>query len=432
MTPLLESLQARFAALPALAAGDGELVEARRAAMRAALADGLPGPRTERWKYTPLRAFERRRFDAIEAPTPIDAAMLEAIPAPRMVFVNGRFDASLSSLDGLPDGVVLRSLDAALAAGDRQATALLTRRFERADEVFARLNMALADDGVVVRIEPGTVVEVPLHLVFVGSASGSDAAWASASTIALAADAALCIVEHHLGAGAHSNFANGRVEIGLGERARLAHIRLQHDADGATQILRSDVTLAAAARYQRVDLELGAALSRHELNVTLAGEGAELIANGVQLADGRRHIDTRLGIRHAVGHTSSTMNWRGLGAGRGRAVFHGGIVIDEGADGSAAELSNKNLLLSDEAEIDTQPVLEIFADEVRAAHGATVGQLDPTALFYLRSRGLPVDEAERLLTVAFCREPLAAVDRPELVQLLTSQLDARLGAGDTA
>ncbi len=168
------------------------------------------------------------------------------------------------------------------------------------------------------------------------------------------------------------------------------------------------------------------------MNVRLEGEGAALTANGVLFADGKRHLDTRLGIEHIARNTSCQLLWRGLGAGRGRAVFHGGIVIREGADGADANLSNKNLLLSAQAEIDTQPVLVIHADEVQAAHGATVGQLDPTALFYLRTRGLPEVEARALLTAAFCREVLAGIDDMALRESLTVVLDAHLARVTTA
>jgi Fe-S cluster assembly protein SufD len=190
--------------------------------------------------------------------------------------------------------------------------------------------------------------------------------------------------------------------------------------------------LGRNAHYRRIDLELGAILSRHELNVRLEGEGARLDANGVLFADGRRHLDTRIGIEHIARDTTCNLLWRGLGAGRGRAVFHGGIAIRAGADGSDANLSNKNLLLSDSAEIDTQPVLEIHADEVKAAHGATVGQLDPTAMFYLRSRGLSEAEARRLLTAAFCREVVATVASPALRETLGQALDRALSVLEVA
>jgi Fe-S cluster assembly protein SufD len=208
-------------------------------------------------------------------------------------------------------------------------------------------------------------------------------------------------------------------------------VRVQDAAPGATLFARTDAVLAREARYARTDLELGAALSRHELNVRLEGKAAALRADGVLLADGRRHVDTRLGIDHIARDTACDLTWRGLAGQRGKAVFHGGIVIRQGADGTAANLSNKNLLLSHDAEVDTQPVLEIHADEVKAAHGATVGQLDPTALFYLRSRGLPDAQARALLTGAFCREVVAGIEDQQTRALCDAALDralARLGA----
>ena len=183
-------------------------------------------------------------------------------------------------------------------------------------------------------------------------------------------------------------------------------------------------TAFLSCTFFSLDLELGGALSRHELNVRLEGANAELVANGVLLASGRRHLDTRLGIVHIARDTRCELGWRGMAAGRGRAVFHGGIEIREGADGTDAQLSNKNLLLSDTAEIDTQPVLVIHADEVTAAHGATVGQLDDSAMFYLRSRGLPEDEARAPLTAAFVREPLVSVvGTPAMREMLEEWLD---------
>lgn len=174
-----------------------------------------------------------------------------------------------------------------------------------------------------------------------------------------------------------------------------------------------------------MDLELGAALSRHELNARLEGDNARLTANGVLLGSGRRHIDTRLGIEHIARDTACELLWRGVGAERSRVVFHGGIGIRAGADGTNANLSNKNLLLSANAEIDTQPVLVIDADEVQAAHGATVGQIDQNALFYLRSRGIGAAAAEAMLSAAFCVEPLKTVGE-QLREALDGYLQAAL------
>ncbi|HRO26912.1 MAG TPA: Fe-S cluster assembly protein SufD, partial [Luteimonas sp.] len=293
---------------------------------------------------------------------------------------------------------------------------------------FARLNAALAHDGVRLRADAGAQLARPLHLVFVGAPVAGDLAWHLRHRIEVGAGATLRLIEHHLAAGAHRHLDNSLLSIDIADGATLEHARIQHAADGATLFTRTEATLQADARYRRVDLELGGALSRHELNVRLAGERATLAAHGVLLATGRSHVDTRLGIEHVARDTTCELLWRGIGAGRGRAVFHGGITIHEGADGSDARLSNKNLLLSPTAEIDTQPVLVIHADEVQAAHGATVGQLDANALFYLRARGLPQDEAKQLLTAAFCREPLVAVEDAVVRDALLARLDAALEA----
>ena len=431
MSALLDSLAASFH-------GDG----ARRTVLDDALAAGLPTQRDEAWKYTSLRALERRSFAAVDAAPPVDAQLIAHIPAPRLVFVNGRHVQALSDLSGLADGISVQRLSQALADGS-DAARFLARRFERGDEVFARLNAALTSEGVLLRVEADVHIATPLQLVFIGalelesphtdvravardSHTPTDRAWHLRNLIELRANAQLRVVEHHLASGEHAHLSNALTHVHLAQGAQLVHARSQHESDKATSLLRTDAVLARDTVYKRLDLELGAALSRHELNVRLEGENARLDANGVLLASGRRHVDTRLGIDHIARDTSCGLTWRGLGAGRGRAVFHGGILIREGADGTDARLSNKNLLLSDNAEIDTQPVLEIHADEVQAAHGATVGRLDANALFYLRSRGLPQEQAQRLLTAAFCREPLAVLGDDALGAQLADAVDAAL------
>jgi len=420
MSALLDSLAAGFH-------GDAP----RRATLDEALRDGLPGARSEAWKYTPLRSLERRSF----APSPVEVAdvdpqQLAGIPSPRLVFVNGRHAPSLSQLDGLPAGVTLQPLSAALASGE-EAARFLGRRYERSDEVFARFNAALAEEGVLLRVAEGVQAEAPLHLVFVATAAAADQAWHPRHLIELRRDATLALLEHHLHAADNAHLGNTVAHIHLAQGARLSHARVQEDSSAFTSMLRTDAVLARDAEYHRIDLELGAGLSRHELNVRLEGDNARLVANGVLLGNGRRHIDTRLGIEHIARDTACGLTWRGVATDRSRVVFHGGINIRPGADGTDARLSNKNLLLSANAEIDTQPVLVIDADEVQAAHGATVGQLDANALFYLRSRGLPQAQAQALLSAAFCHEPLAAL--PEgLRGFLAARLDAALASAGVA
>lgn len=424
MSALLQSLAAGLDALPLRDAGG--LAATRRAARDLALQNGLPSARAERWKYTSLRALERRTFVPVTALPVIDASALALPPTPRLVFANGVFAQALSDVSGLPEGVELRPLSHALAHDAPQDLTFLARRFDAADDTFAQLNTALASEGVVLRVAPGIRCETPIHLVFIGTAEATDSAFAMRHLVELREAAEVALIEHHIALRDHANLANAIAHIHMKPGAGLSHLRIQHDAAAATHFLRTDAVLAREANYRRLDLELGANLSRHELNIALHGTGAKAHANGVLLGDGKRHLDTRLGIDHVARDTACLLEWRGLAAQRSRAVFHGGILIREGADGTDAKLSNKNLLLSSDAEIDTQPVLEIHADEVQAAHGATVGSLDATALFYLRSRGLPELQARSLLTAAFCRETLNVFDQEAMRAAADAALDARL------
>lgn len=424
MSALLDSLVEGFDQLALRDAGGLETL--RRSALDRALETGLPGPRVERWKYTSLRSLERRSFAAAEAVPLVDVEQVALPSAPRLVFANGHYIESLSDIADLPDGVELRPLSDALQHAAPQELSFLARRFDADDEVFARLNVGLAVEGSVLRVAGGVQCATPVHLVFIGTPAAQDCAWALRHLIELGDGAQLSVIEHHVATLPHAHLHNTLVQVQLGEGATLSHLRIQQDAERATSILRTDVGMAGKANYRRCDLELGAALSRHELNVALHGHDAHLHANGVLFGDGRRHLDTRLGIDHIARDTSCLLEWRGLAGQSSHVVFHGGILIRQGGDGTDAKLSNKNLLLSDQAAIDTQPVLEIHADEVKAAHGATVGNLDPMALFYLRSRGLSEPQANALLTAAFCREVLGVFEEGPLRELARAALDVRL------
>jgi Fe-S cluster assembly protein SufD len=396
----------------------------RRAALDRVLATGLPSQRSERWKYTSLRALAARQFSLGREATHAEAvgALLASIEGPRLVFVNGVFSPDLSTLAAMPG----------LSFGWQADWAETpTNAFQRADEVFAALNLALERGGMLVEVAEDACVETPVHAVFLGMPADSDLASHLRHRVVVGPRARLTLVEHHLSAGEHRHLDNHLLDIDLAEGAELVHARAQDAADGATLFARTDARLGAGAIYRRVDLELGAALSRHELNVELAGAGARFESSGALLAGGRRHVDTRLGVLHIGRDTACELLWRGLAAERGKLSFHGGIEIAAGADGSDASLSNKNLLLSANAEIDTQPVLQIHADEVKAAHGATVGRLDESSLFYLRARGIPLAQARVLLTLAFCREALSAIGDPVLAEMLSPRLEARLAALET-
>ncbi|TZF91576.1 Fe-S cluster assembly protein SufD [Cognatilysobacter lacus] len=424
MSALLDSLTAAFDMLPQRDAGG--LGESRRSSLAAVRRDGLPGPRVESWKYTSLRSLERREFSPATAPGLLDDAWIAGIPAPRIAFVNGRFAESLSDFDGLPAGVDFEPVTAVLARGAAIEGAAFDTEVEPEDRPFARLNAALFSDGALIRAKPGVRSPDALNVVVIGAPAAGDVASHLRHLVDLGEGARLEVVEHVVGGAPHANLATSVAHIRLAAGAHLVHARVQDESDGAQLFARTDAVLAHDAVYDRLDLELGAGLSRHELDIALPGERARVRANGVLLGTARRHLDTRIGLDHAGRDGTCELTWRGLAAGRSRAAFHGGILIREGADGTAASLSNKNLLLSDAAEIDSQPVLVIHADEVQAAHGATVGQLDPTALFYLRSRGIPAPEARELLTAAFCRESLTVLADGPTRERLAARLDAAL------
>jgi len=409
MTTLLESIQTAFAD-----------IAPSKAALDQAIATGLPDPRSEQWKYTSLRALSARRFAAPPATlATLDDATIQtvsAIPAPRIVFVNGIFDAANSTLSNLPDGLSIKT-DVYFDKGIH---------FDNPHEIFAKLNAAVASQGLRINIEKNAAIDTCLHAVFVSVKAGQDLAIHFRHKIVLGENAKLNLVEHHVSQDPQQHLVNHLCEVSLAAGAELTHARIQQDDIGASHFLRTEASLLDKASYHRLDLELGAHLSRHDLQVNLLGDGATVNANGSLIAGGRRHVDTRLDIRHIAKNTSCNLFWRGLATERGRAVFHGGILIEKGADGAAAHLSNKNLLLSDNAEIDTQPVLVIHADEVTASHGATVGRLDAGHLFYLRARGIPETQAKAMLTHAFCKETLKVLASDELIDIVSPHLEKML------
>jgi len=432
--PLVESLL--DAPLPG--SGIAWLDVARRENREAFAAGGLPDTRVEAWKYTALRALGQRSFaggDADAQARVVDPSILAlpGVEGPRLVFVNGVFRADLSMLDGLPAGLTLQPLSQALHGDAEPLRFALSRPalIEDARETgdaFTRINAASAGDGVVLRVAANTKIVAPVQLVFVGAAAESALAWHARNVIELGEGAELSLIEQHVASGEHTHLATLVSDTELREGARLHHTVLQNAAIGASMVRRSSVRLHARAQATLHVLELGGALVRHDLRAVLVGDNARLDTRGVFMPHGRQHIDTQLAIRHQALNTTSSSNWRGVANDRARGVFRGAIVVAPGADGSDASLGNKNLLLSPGAEIDTKPELEIYADEVKAAHGATVGQLDERSLFYLRSRGIPLAEARALLTAAFCRAVLDDLPNETLREHLSALLVAQLPA----
>lgn len=427
--PLVESLLEA----PVPDSGIAWLDAARRENRDAFAKGGLPDTRVEAWKYTALRALGQCRMvngDAQAAERAVDAAALEipGVDGPRLVFVNGVFRGDLSRLDDLPGGLILEPLSQALKSEPEPLRFALSHAWRKPGDAFARLNAASATDGVVLRVAADAVIESPVHLVFVGADGEQDLAWHARNLIELGEGAQLSLVEHHVGSGGTRQLATAVTDITLRQRARLRLVQVQTAAAGITLVRRTRLRLDSQAQASVHALELGGALARHDLQAELVGDGAYLETRGVFMPAGRQHVDTQLAIAHNALDTVSNSLWRGVANERGRGVFRGAIVVAPGADGSDANLSNKNLLLSPSAEIDTKPELEIYADEVKAAHGATVGQLDERALFYLRSRGISEQDARTLLTAAFCRAVLDDLPNPALREHLSALLIAHLPA----
>jgi Fe-S cluster assembly protein SufD len=418
---------------PLPASGIAWLDAARHENREAFAASGLPDTRVEAWKYTALRALGQRRFargDAAAASRAVVASTfaLPGVDGPRLVFVNGVFRADLSVLDALPAGLTLQPLAQALHGDAEPLRFALSRHYREVGDAFARINAASAVDGVVLRVAAHVKITAPVQLVFAGETAGVELAWHLRNVIELGDGAELSLIEQHVSADEPAQLATLVSDIELREGARLHHTVLQNVAVGSNLIRRSSVRLHARARAMLHVLELGGALVRHDLQAELIGDGARFDTRGVFMPHGRQHIDTQLAIRHQALDTTSTSTWRGVANDRARGVFRGAIVVAPGADGSDASLGNKNLLLSPNAEIDTKPELEIYADEVKAAHGATVGQLDERSLFYLRSRGIPLAEARALLTAAFCRAVLDDLPNEALREHLSGLLVAQLPA----
>ncbi len=438
-SPFVQSMLAAAETMPPA----HKLLDAqRRERLQAFVEHGLPTTRREAWKYTSLRALEQRSFVAVDpdAPVEVDAAQwaLPGVDGPRLVFVDGVFRAELSRLDALPAGLRLQPFAAPAEAKQATQDDMLAiyrqeiRRTRDADHAFTNLDLALARSGAILVVEQDAVLTQPIHLVFAGAPASQALAWHTRNMLLVESGARASVVEHHLGWGEQSYLSNAFSDIQVDRGGTLELIVLQQSAAKATLIRHTDCHLGAAATLRLHVLELGGGLVRHDLHARLAGEGARLDTRGVFMLRERQHVDTQLAIHHQAPNTASDSVWRGVADERARGVFRGAIKVAEGADGADAALSNKNLLLSAQAEIDTKPELEIYADEVKAAHGATIGQLDERALFYLRSRGIPLAEARALLTAAFCRAVLQDLPNEALREHLSTLLSERLPADEAA
>lgn len=397
------------------------LSDLRQQSLRAFTDQGFPTVAHEDWKYTNVATVAKTTFAPIISPN--GTALSRAALAPFIyeetrgsifVFVNGIFRRDLSSIDALPREVIAIELQQALSNTEhepliRQA---LTAESETDQNSFALLNTALFAGGIFIRIPRGVELEVPIHLQFISEAAPAKAQPASFPRVIVAGEAnssATIIESYRANDDEGAYFTNAVVDISLQHGARCHHYKLQRESQRATHVANTRAALGPQAVYDTTTINLGAALSRHDISVTMDDEGASCAVDGLYMVDGGQHTDTHSVIDHRRAHCSSHQLYKGILDGKSRAVFNGKVFVRHGAQKTDAQQTNKNLLLSDEAHVDTKPQLEIFADDVKCAHGAAVGQLSEDEMFYLESRGINPALAKNMLTYGFAEEVIAKI-----------------------
>lgn len=387
----------------------------REVALERFFTHGLPTPRDEDWKYTPLDFLERAELHAPQHTA--DDWAGEDYPGTVLKFGNGQIT-----------DVYAQSIHAHSLA-DRADTALVVRYLGQLADTFpgntalAEINSALWRDGLLLHVPTGWKA-APLFMVH--RTSEADAMLHLRHLVVLEAGAEAVLVEHSLGAPDLAYWHNSVTEIVLGEGARLTHLKLDENSAAATHTGLTLVQQARDSRYQALSLNAGGRVARHDTRVHLDEAGATCQLDGVFIAAGRRHLDQHLHVEHRAPYTSSSQTWRGIADGSGRGIFNARVVVQAGAQKADARQSSRNLLLSPHAEIDVKPQLEIYTDDVKCGHGATVGQLDPAEIFYLRSRGIDADTARALLLRGFVEEALGLLKNTGLADWLEPHLAAAL------
>jgi len=385
-------------------------------------AKGFPSTHDEDWRFTNLAALAKKPFRrAAKGEFVISAAHLEpyrvAGAACRLVFVNGHFAPALSELGNLPEGLLVCSLATAIDCG-REGCAPegieqhLGRYADMGRDVFTALNTALWEDGAYLRIRRGVALEHPIHLLYVSAGAGAEIA-THPRTLIIAEDASQAtIIEDYVSLGTEAAFSNAVTELAVGQSAVISHFLAERENLASFNVSTLRIEQSRSANVDSHSILLGGGLVRNNVHPVLNGEGAECLINGLFVGAGRQHdaggqhMDNFMLVEHARPLCSSRQFYNGILADHARGVFHGRIVVHKDAQKTDAKQTNRNLLLSDNARIDTKPQLEIYADDVKCTHGATIGQIDEAQLFYLRSRGIAEADARNLLLYAFAAECL--------------------------
>jgi Fe-S cluster assembly protein SufD len=427
--PTVDQLGTLLAGQPLLAPSPWAHVNALREQAQTALgALAMPTPRDEAWRFTNLAPLHRLTFQPVRAAGRLQPADIAPFglddTACRLVFVDGIYAPQLSS-PAPEGGVVVTDLPTAMATHAAALEAQLGARQMLGDNVFAALNTAFLQDAAVLVVPRHVALAAPVHLLFVATQAG---ALSHPRCLVLAeAGSRVTLVEDYVALQDAAYLVNPVTEIVLAEQAQLTHVRVQRDGRQAFHIANCAVSVGRSANYQSVSVAMGAQLSRYQLRVLL-GEGAECAVDGLALLAGSQLADTHSCIDHAQPHGTSRQLHKCIADGSAHAVFNGKVIVRPGAQRTDSAQSSRNLLLSSRAQVDTQPQLEIFADDVKCTHGATVGQLDPEEVFYLRSRGLSDAAARNLLTYAFAGEIIERIPVASLKHRLQQQVLAQTGS----
>jgi len=425
-------------ALPAVS-GAAWLADVVGAARVAAGRLPVPTPRDEAWRFTDIAQIAKQSYlvDLPAVAVPDEAALatlvIEEAADARLVFVDGIYAPGLSATGGLPAGLRLHPLSRLLAAGAQDgadaaaARSHLARHAPFESDFFSAQNTARLSDGAAVVCDAGVVVPGAVHLLFLSTGRAAPLAVHPRVLVVAGTGSELTLVEEHAALGESIVFSNAVAECVVEANASLRHVRLQRENKASFHVGRCAVSVARDGRYSSVSLNIGARLSRLDLAVTLDGAGAQAHLDGLALIDARQHSDTHTLLDHAMPDGSSRQLHKCVCDGAAHAVFNGRILVRQDAQRTDSAQQSRGLLLSPKAQINAKPQLEIFADDVKAAHGATVGQLDGDELFYLASRGLPIAQARKLLTYAFAAEVIERIPVRSLVARLAAQVMARSG-----
>ncbi len=407
-------------------AGPPWLTSLRRAAIEGFQRSGFPSTRDEEWRFTSVAPIARGDFSASPAVPVLQLADLDPYlfqhpDWPRLVFVNGRFDRSLS-LGEVGPGVTLEALSAVLAQRPTLVEPYFGRHVSPAATPFTALNTALTREGAVVRVAPDAAPENPIHLLFVSTPEADGAAIHPRTVVVVEAGARVQLIESYLSLGGRPRYlTNAVTELAIGPGAWVEHSRIQRESEAAFHVGFSQVSQDRESHYRSFAFAMGGALARHDLHTRLGAPDTEALLYGLYFGHQDQLIDNHTTIYHDQPNCRSWEVYKGILDDRAHGVFNGKIFVKPEAQKTDAKQTNRALLLSDSARIDTKPQLEIFADDVKCTHGATVGQLDPLSSFYLRSRGIPKDAAERLMVYAFAAEVLNEV-ASESVRVALDQL----------